>query len=584
MAAEEETQRLRSQLRERDEQVHQAAQAGLDLLNQQMELQSRLDEQRVEMTNALEVLEQEKYSLQKEVVLKTRMFESLQSDIECLKSQQRRQLEEQQEHLERSRTSALTELNNKLLALQSALEESQLSKKQLEHKLEVQTETLNNKMEELRALNENTQSSMTSEMMEVQLKIMELETLKVELEQTLQEGQYREQQLELTNSTLQRHLQRITEDKEEREREAVSCFNTLEKAREANRDLQVELDLVLQQAQDPSSRGNSLFAELEDKRAAMERQLISMKVQNLSLQKQHAFSKQQLQRMKVQIATLMQLQGSRADPAQLERLQSMLSEKNGEIQNLMMKLQRLEKVEMLQKSQPANPGPAEGGEGQDETYYTDLLKMQLSNTVKDAERLGDDLSLQRMKSLSESQRALELERKLYSSERLLKQTQSEKIKLQLRVEELQHKYEPKAKHNQIQKRKKEKLPFDITPPSEETMLHKGEQVVAVAIDVSNVNNSDAEADSTAEPSTAETESSTKTEHTGEPRPAKCVKISDDKPTEIPNPSSPGSDCKEVQREENQQQNKREERRKKPRTVEVIHVGSTSTMENQCAQQ
>ena len=66
-----------------------------------------------------------------------------------------------------------------LLALQSALEESQLSKKQLEHKLEVQTETLNNKMEELRALNENTQSSMTSEMMEVQLKIMELETLKV---------------------------------------------------------------------------------------------------------------------------------------------------------------------------------------------------------------------------------------------------------------------------------------------------------------------------------------------------------------------------------------------------------------------
>jgi len=39
--------------------------------------------------------------------------------------------------------------------------------------------------------------------------------------------------------------------------------------------------------------------QLEDKRAAMERQLIGMKVQHLSLQKQHAFSKQQLQRMKV---------------------------------------------------------------------------------------------------------------------------------------------------------------------------------------------------------------------------------------------------------------------------------------------
>lgn len=66
-----------------------------------------------------------------------------------------------------------------MLRLQSALEESQLTEKQLKHKLEVQTETLNNKMEELQALNEHTQSSMTSEMMEVQMKIMELETIKV---------------------------------------------------------------------------------------------------------------------------------------------------------------------------------------------------------------------------------------------------------------------------------------------------------------------------------------------------------------------------------------------------------------------
>lgn len=66
-----------------------------------------------------------------------------------------------------------------MMRLQSALEESQLNEKQLRHKLEVQTETLNNKMEELRALNEHTQSSMTSEMMEVQMKIMELENTKV---------------------------------------------------------------------------------------------------------------------------------------------------------------------------------------------------------------------------------------------------------------------------------------------------------------------------------------------------------------------------------------------------------------------
>jgi len=38
---------------------------------------------------------------------------------------------------------------------------------------------------------------------------------------------------------------------------------------------------------------------VEDRRAEMERQLISVKVKYQSLQKQHAFTREQLQRMKV---------------------------------------------------------------------------------------------------------------------------------------------------------------------------------------------------------------------------------------------------------------------------------------------
>lgn len=50
------------------------------------------------------------------------------------------------------------------------------------------------------------------------------------MEQKLQECQYSEQQLELTKSSLQRHLEQVTEEKEEREKEAVSWFNALEVA------------------------------------------------------------------------------------------------------------------------------------------------------------------------------------------------------------------------------------------------------------------------------------------------------------------------------------------------------------------
>lgn len=39
-------------------------------------------------------------------------------------------------------------------------------------------------------------------------------------------------------------------------------FLASQKSREANRDLQIQLDQVVQQAQDPNSKGNSLFAEV----------------------------------------------------------------------------------------------------------------------------------------------------------------------------------------------------------------------------------------------------------------------------------------------------------------------------------
>ncbi|XP_075994800.1 protein Spindly isoform X2 [Genypterus blacodes] len=562
-ATEEEIKWLRQRLKETEEQLHQAAQSGLDCLNQQVELQSRLDEYRTETTNEIDALKQNKYSLQREVELKAQMLESLQSEYNLVINQQTLQLQQQKDHLDRSHSTALSKLNNKTLWLQSLLEESQLSEKQLKQTLQVQTESLNNKAEELRGLKEQTQSVDSRELKELQVEITALENTKVEFQRLLQESQNREQQLELSNRGLQRHLEQI---QEERESQAVSWFNALEKSREMNQDLQVQLDQVQQQAQDPNSKGNSLFAELEDKRAEMERQLISVRVQHQSLQKHHSFTKQQLQRMKVQIATLMQLQGSRADPAQLERLQFMLSEKNSEIQNLMTKLGTLEKEERVMMTQPSGPAPAVGGDGRDETFYTDLLKMKLNKAIKDAERLGEELSLQRMKALSESQRALELERKLFTSERLHKQAQSDKIKVQLRVEELQQKYEPKdAKKNLIQKGKREKLPV------EEAAVTKTEAVVTVEIE-----------------DTKQTESSEPdVHHKGETlnstdgsQPVKRVKISPDLPVIIYKPSSPPSECKV---ERSQGRNRREEDRKTP-AVEVIHVGSTRTMENECAQQ
>ncbi|NXX65634.1 SPDLY protein, partial [Spizella passerina] len=290
-------------------------------------------------------------------------------------------------------------------------------------------------------------------------------------EEKLNELQCSKEQLELVNSNLRNQLERLQGEKEEREKEVVFYCNALEKAHEANQELQVQLDHAVQQSLDPTSKGNSLFAEVEDRRAEMERQLISVKVKYQSLQKQHAFSREQLQRMKLQMATLLQLKGSQAEFDQLERLQSMVEQKNGEIEDLLMKVRQLEKFKLtlvlyqslyenMEESRPAN-----GAKGSDSEngYYADLLQIKLDNSNKETETLKNELSLQRMKALYESQRVLEFERKLFTNERHLQACQSENMNLRVMLDELKMKYEPEEllKGSKI-KKKRERIPVNAT--------------------------------------------------------------------------------------------------------------------------
>lgn len=69
-----------------------------------------------------------------------------------------------------------------------------------------------------------------------------------------------------------------------------------------------------------------------------------------------------------------------------------------------------------------------------------------SHPSKETETLKNELSLQRMKALYESQRVLEFERKLFTSERHLQACQSENMNLRVMLDELKMKYEPEGKY------------------------------------------------------------------------------------------------------------------------------------------
>ncbi|XP_075398052.1 protein Spindly isoform X2 [Tenrec ecaudatus] len=471
---------LRSKLKEVEEERLKAAQYGLQLVENQNELQNQLDKCRNEMMTITENYEQEKYTLQRDVELKSRMLESLTSECEAVKQQHKTHLEKLEDQLSRRHGQEVNELKDKLEKLKAELDEARLNEKQLKHKVDHQKELLSSKSEDVRTVCERAHESSSSEVLGLQLELTEMESGKLALEEEVTELKYRQEQLELLSTSLLRQVERLREEKQEREREAVSYCSALEKARVANQDLQVQLDQALQQALDPSSKGNSLFAEVEDRRAAMERQLISMKVKYQSLKQQNVFNREQMQRMKLQIATLLQMKGSPTEYEQQERLFAMLEQKNGEIKHLLGEIRNLEKFKSLYESMGSQPS-ANSDVVDDGTYYTDLLQIKLDNLNKEIASIKDELSLQRMKALFESQQALDIERKLFANERFSQLSQSENMKLRAKLDELKLKYEPEEKIEvPVLKKRREVLPLD-TSPSKDTCadsaaggeLHRG---------------------------------------------------------------------------------------------------------------
>ncbi|XP_012505152.1 PREDICTED: protein Spindly [Propithecus coquereli] len=453
---------LRRKLKEAEEERLKAAQYGLQLVESQNELQNQLDKCHNEMMTMTENYEQEKYTLQREVELKSRMLESLSCECEAIKQQQKIDLEKLEQQLNRSHGQEVNELKNKIEKLKVELDEARLSEKQLKHQVDHQKELLSCKSEELRTMSERVHESMSSEMLALQIELTETESMKATLKEELNELQYRQEQLERLNTNLMRQVDRLKEEKEEREKEAVSYCNALEKARVANQDLQVQLDQALQRDLDPNSKGNSLFAEVEDRRAAMERQFISMKIKYQSLKKQNVFNREQMQRMKLQIATLLQMKGSQTEFEQQERLLAMLEQKNGEIKHLLGEIRNLEKFKNLYENVESKPS-ASSGALEDNTYYTDLLQIKLDNLNKENESTKGELSIQRMKALFESQRALDIERKLFENERCLQLSESENMKLRAKLDELKLKYEPEETVEvPVLKKRREVLPVDIT--------------------------------------------------------------------------------------------------------------------------
>lgn len=93
-----------------------------------------------------------------------------------------------------------------------------------------------------------------------------------------------------------------------------------------------------------------------------------------------------------------------------------LEQKNGEIKHLLREVSNLEKLKNLHESMESKPStPGNPYTLEDITYYADILQLKLDKLNKENEEgARGKLSIRRLKTLSESQLAPDIERKLFA--------------------------------------------------------------------------------------------------------------------------------------------------------------------------
>ncbi|KAI0215405.1 Protein Spindly-A [Lamellibrachia satsuma] len=249
-------------------------------------------------------------------------------------------------------------------------------------------------------------------------------------------------QLALQVESLSAQVSKKQEEIEEIQCHATTNYNALLESREENQELKVELDIIKLESHNFKKKGNSLFGEVEDRRVEAERELVSMKVQHSSLQKQHGLLRQQMHKLKMEVAGLLQMACRHDNERMTERLLQQLSQAQSEAQLLQKKLHQYEEQERLEprltnrlvgsSSQATNDGSV------------DHMKGLFSKTESEKACLKQELHTKTLIALAESNKVMECERRIFTLDHEVKQLKAHDFRQRLQIEELRMKYEPNS--------------------------------------------------------------------------------------------------------------------------------------------
>jgi len=378
----EETKDLERKLMSKDEQLRESALIGKDLLDKNQELQT----EKVLALSEIEDLKALNFSLDRELKVLKACQESLESDRQKLQNEFETKIEEIQK-CHKNEITFLKDGNRNLREGMSELQEELAVKDLNLNELQTENKSLEAKVEQLETdLNCESSDANTSDISRktITVEFEELQKRCNDLNEQLEDKSQLCKMLKYENEKFEKETEELDFDKRGLVKATLELNNKVAEQEGIIINLNAEIDIM--RLKDVDRQGNSLFAEVEDRRIETHSKLTKAEINLKAMQQRNDQQQNYILQLQSQIRAFPRRDGSDATKSYISKMRCEMENLMRDRRKHINEINYLEKKLVEAKSQKKMEKQFGGG-GDESTqltvaYYQKLLQQNEEVTAK----------------------------------------------------------------------------------------------------------------------------------------------------------------------------------------------------------
>ncbi|CAD5119271.1 DgyrCDS7899 [Dimorphilus gyrociliatus] len=453
---------LDEKLKDKNEQLDKAGKVGLELLSSNNSLQKTLEDESTRFTSEIEKLSQEKFSLQQSLECSKRTKKELETEVESLQDRLSSKDEEFANDFDDLKRKHAMEMNKKVSSLENEINEA-------EKKNSIQTEQIKDLKNQVKELTLELQERRSSPVGRLQTSVLMEQNSKLKEDLLMQNNRIHE--LERNKMKIEEELKeairkvsRLQTDLGDSQNETLSYSQYLEKSRLEVKELRSEMDDIKLQYDKHNKKGNSLFAEVEDRRIQAEKELLQFRVKYENLARSHKITSETLEKFKMQLSNVLTLNSGvkNLDKERMRKLENELHEAHSEITSLAHQLE-ITNVKLAESKSPFDGFSMSGAIKEGELNlldFTEYLKSLIETKEKEKKEVEKKLAQERTFRLATSDELVQTQRRLYEAKSHCEKYKGMYFELSVELRTIRLKYEPEKVVQEREEKEKREQYFE----------------------------------------------------------------------------------------------------------------------------